>query len=186
MKRYHYQIVCLFALFLFLNGMAWAVESNEEKQLRTEAAGIDDTAGKGEGEKAVKHRIEKEFGASSAQVQGLREKKMGYGEISISLSLAQKMPGGITDENIQKVMTMRLGPPVMGWGQIAKQLGMKLGPAISQVKSVRHEAREAMKHQGRGDKERMEKAERQEDKGRDMKGRDSMGSDRGMSRGKGK
>ncbi len=66
----------------------------------------------------------------------MRDKKMGYGEIAIALSLCQKMPGGATDANIQQVMAMRQGTPAMGWGEIAKKLGTKLGPAVSQVRNV--------------------------------------------------
>ena len=111
-------------------------KSSEEKKLDKAAVELDKEAGKPEAAKTVTDKIKAEFGVDDARVQGLRDQKMGYGEVSIVLSLAQGMPGGITDANVQKVMALRQGPPVMGWGEIAKELGFKLGPAVSKVKKI--------------------------------------------------
>jgi hypothetical protein len=37
------------------------------------------------------------------------------------------MPGGITNENIQKVMDLRQSDTKSGWGNVAKQLNLNLG-----------------------------------------------------------
>lgn len=84
--------------------------------------------------------------------------KMGYGNVYISLALAkQQLAGlGITDPTAQQVQAALVGGTVtgpngqattltgvltlraqgMGWGQIAHNLGYKLGPVISGMKSA--------------------------------------------------
>jgi len=116
-------------------------ESPEETKLEKASIEMDKDAVKPEGGGLAVDKLKAEFGVDAARIQGLRDKKLGYGEVSITLSLAQAMPGGITDENMQQVLALRQGPPVMGWGKVAKELGLKLGPVISKVKRVSAEAR---------------------------------------------
>jgi hypothetical protein len=185
MKRSLYLIVSVFVLMLTMLSAVWAAESREEKELRKESAAINTTAGNAQGEKVVTQRLEKDFNVSSARIQGLRDQKLGYGEIAITLSLCRNMPGGITDANIHQVMTMRQGPPAMGWGVIAKKLGTRLGPAISQVKNVNKETNREMKHEAKGDKEHMEKHQEQHDEmHKESMGQESMGGGQGASHGK--
>lgn len=182
-----YMISSVFVLSLTILGAAWAAESRDETTLQKEAAAINTAAGRAEGEKLVTQRLEKDFNVNSDQIQGLRDKKMGYGEISIVMSLSEKMPGGATDANIQQVMTMRQGPPTMGWGDVAKKLGTKLGPAVSQVRNVHREVNREMKHESIGDKEQMEKHQELHDEmHKESMGHENMGGGQGMSPGKGK
>jgi len=151
-----------------------------------EAAAINATAGNAQGEKVVTQRLEKEYKVTETQVQQMRDKKLGYGEIAIVLALCQKMPGGATDVNIQQVMTMRQGPPTMGWGEIANKLGTKLGPAVSQVRNVNRETNREMRHEAKGDKEHMEKHQEQhEEMHKESMGHEDMGG-QGASHGKDK
>jgi hypothetical protein len=180
-----YMIISVLVLSLTMLGAAWAAESKEEMNLQKDAIAIDTTARNAQGEKLVTRRLEKDFNVRSDQIQGLRDRKMGYGEISIVLSLSQKMPGGATDANIQEVMTMRQGPPTMGWGEIAKKLGTKLGPAVSQVRNIHREVTREMKHESIGDKEQMEKQQaRHDEMHRESMGHENMGGGQGMSAGR--
>jgi len=187
MKRSRNIIISTLVLSLAMLGAAWATETNEEKELQKEAKAIHATAENTQGAMVVTTKLEKEFNVTDAQVKGLRDKKMGYGEISIVLSLAQKMPGGVTDANIQQVMTLRQGPPTQGWGEVAKKLGTRLGPVVSQVKNVNRESHRETKREGRGDKDQIEKG--QEGHGamdHDMTGHGGMGAGMDMSHGKGR
>lgn len=185
MKRSRYIIVSALMLTLTMLSAAWAAETKEEKTLQKESTEINATAGTPKGATVVSQRLEKEFNVTGAQVQGLRDKKLGFGEISIVFSLAQKMPGGITDANIQSVMTLRTGPPVMGWGEIAKKLGTKLGPTVSQVKTVNKDTVKEMKLEAMGGKGRMDQ-ERSDERHGDMTGHGGgMGNSQGTSHGKG-
>jgi hypothetical protein len=84
--------------------------------------------------------------------------KMGYGNVFISLSLAQQqlVNAGVAQPTGQQIQTSLLGGTVttdsgqtvklsgvahmrsdgMGWGQIANNLGFKLGPVVSGIKSA--------------------------------------------------
>lgn len=84
--------------------------------------------------------------------------KMGYGNVFITLSLAQQQlaNAGITQPTNQQIQASLLGGSVtnasgqtinlsgvaqmrsdgMGWGQIANSLGFKLGPVVSGIKSA--------------------------------------------------
>ena len=84
--------------------------------------------------------------------------KMGYGNVFITLSLAQQQlaNAGITQPTNQQIQASLLGGSVtnasgqtvnlsgvaqmrsdgMGWGQIANTLGFKLGPVVSGIKSA--------------------------------------------------
>ena len=182
-KRSRYIIVSALVLTLTMLGAAWAAETKEERNLQKESTEINATAGTEKGAAVVTQRLEKEFGATDTQIKALRDQKLGYGEIAIVFSLAQKMTGGITDANIQSVMTLREGPPVMGWGEIAKKLGFKLGPTISQVKSVNKSTEREMKG-GKGQMERDQ--ERHDERHGEMNGHGGgMGNGQGLSRGKG-
>lgn len=130
---------------LAVAGTAWADLSKAEKNLDRESKRLDATAAKPDGEKAVLKQIEAEFKVSDAQVQAFRDRKLGYGEIAVVLSLAKRMPGGVTEGNAQKVLSIRQGPPVAGWGQVAHQLGAKLGATVSQVKKINNDSNREIK-----------------------------------------
>jgi hypothetical protein len=187
MKKFGYIIVSALMLSLAIAGTAWTTETREEKNLNKEAAAISATAKTGQGEKVVAGRLEKEFSVSNTQIKGLREKRLGYGEISIVLSLAQKMPGGVTDANLEQVMTLRQGPPRMGWGEVCKKLGTKLGPVVSQMRTMNRETHREMMHGMNGaNGHTMERHQEQHgDRGHEGMGHDNMGGP-GMSHGKGR
>jgi len=148
-------------LFLCAAAMpAFAEEkSKEEKKLETGAGELEKSAAMPDGQQRVADRIKAEFGVDDARVQSLRDKNMGYGEISIALGLAQSLPGGITDDNVQKIVALRQGPPVMGWGKIARDLGLKLGAVQSKV----HRMSAAVRKQEKPDKaDKVKKGEKME------------------------
>ncbi len=124
-------------LIFFLAGATAAMAaSRDETKLDQEAADLDKSAGTPKGETVVVQKIEKEFNVTESTITGLRDQKLGYGEISIVLALAKTEPGGITADSISAIMKLRTGPPVMGWGEIAKKLGVKLGSVVSAVHKV--------------------------------------------------
>jgi hypothetical protein len=141
-------------------------KSREDKKLETSAGKLDKDAGQPEGEKTVTDKLKSEFKVDDARVQSLRDQKLGYGEVSIVLALAQGLPGGITDVNVQKVLALRQGPPVMGWGKVTKSLGLKLGPVQSKVHKIAAEARK----QEKGDKIKKDKKAEGEKGIKDEKG----------------
>jgi hypothetical protein len=164
MKRSLLVLIAGVITALAVTGTAWADISKAEKNLERESRRLNDTAAKPDGEKAVLKRINAEFKFEDAQVLSLRDRKLGYGEIAVVLSLAQKMPGGVTEANVQKVLSMRQGPPEAGWGQVARQLGVKLGVTVSQVKKMNNDANREIKkdHARAGKADKADKKAQQE------------------------
>lgn len=114
-----------------------------------------------DGASLVTQRLVKDFGVTEAQVTDLRSRGLSFGEIALALSLAKEEPGGVTDANIQKVLALRQTTPPTGWGKVAKQLGIKLGPAVSRVEKVAKESRsEIRKSEEKGETKAEEKAEK--------------------------
>ncbi|MDO8803109.1 MAG: hypothetical protein Q7R35_01645 [Elusimicrobiota bacterium] len=124
------------ALFLCAAGIpAFAQEKpTEEQTLEISAGELDKNHS--EGQQRVAEKIIAEFGVADGLIVGLRFKKMGYGEIAIALGLSQGLHRIIQEEDLRKIVELRQGPPVMGWGRIANDLGLKLGPVISKVRKI--------------------------------------------------
>ena len=140
-----------------------AAGSNEERSLNTAAASIDKESTQPQGKKEVVVRLENEFNVTEAQIDALRSQNLGFGEISIVYSLAEKMPGGITDANVQSILSMRSGDPTTGWGQVARQLGEKLGPVVRDVNEIAGHSRPDAERVGRADRgDRPERPQRPE------------------------
>ncbi|HLE41287.1 MAG TPA: hypothetical protein VI956_07265 [Nitrospirota bacterium] len=137
--------------------------SNEEKKLQSEASALNKEASQPQGEKVVVQKLKQEFNVTDAQITSLRDQKMGYGEMAIVFSLSKQLGGtnGITQQNIDAIMAKRLGPPVMGWGQIAKSYNLKLGAAVSQIKKVKTAAGKEIKHQERTEHKTMREDRRE-------------------------
>ena len=171
-------LIFMAMLIAGINTAAWAEASKEEARIEKDASALDKDTNKPEGEKMVVQRLEKEFNVDDTRIKSLRDQKLGYGEIAIVLTMAEKLPGGITDATVNKIMSMRQGPPVEGWGKIAMKLGFKLGPVISKVERVKVEAHkdienvhrekvEKLEKKGKHEKvEKIERRERPERKGR--------------------
>jgi hypothetical protein len=70
-------------------------------------------------------------------VNDLRAKKMGYGEVSIALALSQQLmrrERALTQQQaLDKVLASRKSG---GWGGVARDLGLKLGQVVSEVKAA--------------------------------------------------
>jgi hypothetical protein len=91
------------------------------------------------------NKLAAKFGVDQSEIAALRSEKLGYGEIDHTLTLAERMPGGITDENVGAVLEMRQDQK-MGWGQIAHSQGTTLGkakrdfPTQPEVEPVPHDS----------------------------------------------
>lgn len=106
----------------------------EQKRLDTDSARV--MAATPDGRRRVTETIAKQFGVPDKVVDDLRARKMGYGEVSIALALSQQlMKKGLSQQQaIDKIVGMRKSG--MGWGVVARDLGLKLGGVISDVKKA--------------------------------------------------
>ena len=115
------------------------VKTKEEQKLENTAGELNKK--KSEGQDRVAGKIKAQFGVKETLMMGLRYRKMNYGDIAVALGLAQGLHGGITDENLHKIVAQRQGPPVTGWDKIARGLGLTLGPVQIKVEKLSAEVR---------------------------------------------
>jgi hypothetical protein len=131
----------MLVLPLLLSTPAWA-QSTDEATLEATAKAIDkDTANKGQARHV--ETLARQFQLSPDEIQDLRAKKQGWGEITTQLAMAQHL--STTDPTtyptlqsaLAKIESLRAEK--MGYGKIAKELGFKLGPVVSDATHVRNE-----------------------------------------------
>jgi len=139
-------------------------ETREEKALETSAGELDKSADTPEGGRRVIDKIIAQYNVDEARVQGLRLKHLGYGEIAIVFGLVQDMRRGIRDKNLYRIVALRQGPPVMGWGDVAKALGLKLGPVVRRVREISSGVRKQEKIDKPGENKKAKEEKEKKDK----------------------
>ena len=89
------------------------------------------------GRRRIAETIAAEMKVSEKLVTELRERKLGYGEITVALALAQQL---VKRENVtqQQALDRVLGSRKsgQGWGAIARDLGLKLEDVLAEVKKT--------------------------------------------------
>ncbi len=164
------------------SGIGWAADTAAEEQtLEKKASNINSMPASPKHDEARAQALAKQFNVPESRVTELRNQKMGWGEITISLAMAEHLAATsktpmTTEQALAKIEQLR--SEKMGWGRIAKDLSFKLGPVVSKVeqseKTVRtadHEvAAEGAEHKSKGDQpekvERPDKGDRQDRAGR--------------------
>ncbi len=132
------------SILVFMTGIATAkTTARDEKKLKSEITLLDKDASLPRGEKVVMDRLSKEFNVTGDQIKALRDKKLGYGDIAAVYSMADKMSGGITDDNVNKVLSLREGNK--GWIVIAKSLDVDLGSVAKKVGGIEKDAHKDIK-----------------------------------------
>jgi len=129
-------MVCLVA------APAWG---QEESALMDSAQKIDQQGSTADGEAAVKLSLQKTFNIDNGTIEGLKARDLGLGEIAILLAVAEKMPGGVTGSNMDDIVPMCQGKPSMSWEDIAKTVGVDIGPVAGRVAEAAQNSEEAMK-----------------------------------------
>ncbi len=139
-------LIAVASLLLFMTGIAAAAKTTttkDEKKLNTEISLLDKDAAMPKGEVVVTDKLSKTFNLTSDQIKTLRDKNLKYGEIAAIYAFADKMAGGITDDNVNKVMTMRQSNKA--WSDIAKSFDVKLGSVAGKVSSIEKDAHKDIK-----------------------------------------
>ena len=125
--------------------------ADDDKEVEDQIKDVDEDVHNDKDAKNVEEKLESQYNVSDQTIKNLRDKKFGYGEISTTLALAKKMDGGITDQNIQKIVDMRTGDNKKGWGQIAKEFDVKVGDLKKNIHATHDDAAEtAKKHKKTG------------------------------------
>jgi len=137
-------------------GRVEAQSDAEEAQLKNMQQVIDtDLAGETHEISRIGELAE-QFQVPATRIQGLRDKKQGWGEITTELALAQQLAKTdsktypSTTDALSRIESLR--QEGKGWGKLAQELGIELGPVISRVKETRETFQGAhpASHSGRG------------------------------------
>lgn len=92
---------------------------------------------------------------TAEDVQNLRAKGLGFGEISILLALTAKQPSSTTAKPLNEVLAMRQAGA--GWGKLARDLGYKnLGSVVKSMKATEQSVTRVAMERG----QKTEKAEK--------------------------
>ncbi len=134
--------VVLLTFFFIAGGVATYAhaEEKDEAVIEDQQKDTDKAAETEEGKNVVVTRIKDKFNVSDETIEKLHQQKMGYGEIDTTLALAQRMEGGITDDNIKKITDLRTGDQHLGWGQIAKKFNVTVGDLKKSAKAIKNDS----------------------------------------------
>lgn len=150
-------------LGLSLTSLVRAQVNQDEARIETASKNIDKDAAATKGQNVQLQMLAKEFSVSTGLLQDLRAKNQGWGEVTITLAMAQHLSQ--TDpkayptlaDALTKIESLRADR--VGWGKIAQELGFKLGPVVSAAEQMRHELMRDLRAAG---PQAIEKAERPE------------------------
>lgn len=108
----------------------------EQKQLDTDSARV--MSATPDGRRRVAETIARQFNVSEKVVNDLRGRKLGYGEVTVALALSQQL--GKRDRTLTQQQAVdriaALRKSGQGWGVIARDLNLKLGDVVSDVKKT--------------------------------------------------
>jgi hypothetical protein len=121
---------------------------SDEKKLKTEISSLNKAGSMPNGDKIVMDELTKEFDVKSEEVTALRDKDLAYGEIAAVYAFADKMSGGVNDENVNRVTSLQQGKK--GWGKIASELDVDLGDVTKKISSIGKSVREEIKQASAG------------------------------------
>jgi hypothetical protein len=164
MKTKIFTMAAIWLVLSFLmSGSGWTQGNDDEQRLEATSQAIDkETPGKGQSARA--DALAKQFRLSPTEIQDLRAKKQGWGEVTTQLAMAQHLSQSdpktypTLQSALAKIESLRAEH--MGYGKIAKELGFKLGPVVSDAKHVRNELVRDLRGERAQKAEKMERAER--------------------------
>ena len=142
-------------------------EQKHAERLGVEAKELDAKAGKAgtpEGQRRVTDAIAKDFKVDPSVVTDLRNRKMGFGEITIALALSQELMKQDKTMSQQQALDTILAKRTAGegWGKIAHDLHLKLGHVRSKVEKAEKQVARLERSEKAEKPEKMEKVEKME------------------------
>jgi hypothetical protein len=113
-----------------------------ERQVQANTKRLDDDAARAartpDGQRRLDERLGKQFNVNPSVVSGLRDRHFSYGQATIALALSQqlmKQDKTLSQQAaLDKIVADRQAGK--GWGVIARDLKLKLGDVVSDVKKA--------------------------------------------------
>lgn len=140
-------IVAVAALLVGMVGIATAGMtsslSKDASKLNAEITMLNTDVNLPQGEKVISKELTDTFRVDSSKFSSLIGRNMQYGDIAAILAFAEKMPGGVTDDNINRVVIMRSS--ATGWDQVARRLNVSIGDVAARLSSLEDSAHRNIK-----------------------------------------
>jgi len=132
--------ISLFTVLLALLGgfslPLYAQGADNDQFLSDSTRNIDQFANTPSGRDEIISRLKSQYNVSDDQISQLRNQNLGYGDIQMVLILSQKMPGGTSKENINRIATMRQANPNGTWAPISQELGVDMNDVRGRLTQV--------------------------------------------------
>ena len=124
-------------LFLTVNPYSNAQDNDGVFAIEQVSSAIDNEVRKLGGTKMIAEHLKEQFHIDENVIYALREKKIGYGDMTALLALAEQMPGGINDDNLNEIVDIRKGKwGDAGWESVAGYLGIEINPVILRTRAI--------------------------------------------------
>jgi hypothetical protein len=118
-----------------------AAVSPDISRLNAQVSRISEDAKLPQGEGVVAKQLANDFKVSSDRINLVLGSMMQYGDVAATLAFAEKMPGGITDQNVNKVMNTRSRG---AWTDVAQQFGIDPTTVAGRLSSVQDNIQTAL------------------------------------------
>jgi hypothetical protein len=156
------------------HAIAAQLDAKGERDLTALGQKVDKTTASGDSSHVISAIVDQwkgtlfKFDASSApheltaqHVQDLRQKKLGFGEISILLALTAKQSDPATAKSLNQILAMRQAGE--GWGKLARDLGYaSLGSVQKSVQATEEKVAAGAKPERIGSTEKADKPDKSE------------------------
>lgn len=149
MKKVAIKMFSLAAAAIFLVSLiniasaAETARSKDLSKLNAEITMLNADAKLPQADKIISKQLMDNFDVKSDKISSLVGRNMQYGDIAAILAFADKMPGGLTDANINQVLSMRQSRT--GWAQIAKSLNVDISDVTGKLSSIEEDAHTGIK-----------------------------------------
>ncbi len=116
-------------------GLLWAARGDSAVRLAGDVAYLNTLGRKAVDAQNLDRSIVTIFRASPARVRELKAAGMGEGDVAAALAAASRLPGGISDASIARVL--KYWKAQRGWAEIMKILGLNADRVTLAVERVR-------------------------------------------------
>ncbi len=143
------------AFLVFMTGIAMAVgmsstdaggtipAAKSDSKLNAEIMMLNYDAKLPQADAVIMKQLADNFSVKPDKITSLMHKNLQYGEAAAVLAFAEKMPGGITDANINKVMSLHQAKT--GWSDVAKSLGVDMSDIATKLGSIEDDTHSGIK-----------------------------------------
>jgi hypothetical protein len=135
MNRGTRDLVFILAGLLLAGVTLWA-SAGYDKRLSRDVAYLNSLGSRPAGAKSLERSMASAFRTDVGKINELRRQKLGTGDIAAAFAVASRLAGGITDDNVKRIVKLWKQDGVASWAGVAKGLGVRLRAVVLKIESV--------------------------------------------------